>query len=133
MLSRKNLCLGTVAIALLMLILILLPRQDALLIKTLRIIFWSVYVLFLPWYWLTLSFFDAKEIDILERFALSFALSISIVPLLTFYINLIGVKITQVSIRWVVVVVIAACIGYLFRKAKTFWKAKSSWTKWRIL
>ncbi|MEI6775120.1 MAG: DUF1616 domain-containing protein [bacterium] len=37
---------------------------------------------------MTLSFFGKKEIDRLERFALSFALSISVVPLLTFYINL---------------------------------------------
>ena len=118
MLSRKNLHRWTLAIAVLMFVLILLPRQDALIIKTLRIIFWSVYVLFLPWYWLTLSFFETKEIDILERFALSFALSISIVPLLTFYINLIGVKITQLSVRWVVALVIAASVGYLRFKQK---------------
>ncbi|MCX6823390.1 MAG: DUF1616 domain-containing protein, partial [candidate division SR1 bacterium] len=118
-LTIKQLTLITSGIALMVLLIIFLPWQDVLIIKTLRIIFGSVFVLFLPGYWLTLSFFGSKEIDLLERFALSFALSISVIPLLTFYINLIGVKITQVSVWAVVVVVIAGNWAWLrFRKKK---------------
>ena len=32
-------------------------------------------------------YFKKKEIDLLERFALSFALSISVIPLISFYFN----------------------------------------------
>ena len=85
---QKNLIWSTVILAVLMAIVMLLPWQDALIIKILRIVFGSVYVLFLPGYWTSISFFDKKEIDRLERFALSFALSISVVPLFTFYTNL---------------------------------------------
>jgi len=43
-------------------------------------------------------FFEKGKIDLIERIALSFALSISTVPLLVFYLNLLGVKITRVSV-----------------------------------
>ena len=120
----KQLMLMSAGIALIVLLIIFLPWQDVFIIKALRIIFWSVFVLFLPGYWLTLSFFWTKEIDLLERFALSFALSISVIPLLTFYINLIGVKITQVNVWAVVVVVIAGNWAWLrFRKQESgIWK-----------
>jgi uncharacterized membrane protein len=61
-------------------------------------IFLAVYVLFIPGLLLSFLFFRPKQIDIIERIALSFALSIAVVPLLVFYTNLIGVKITQLSV-----------------------------------
>jgi len=71
-----------------------------------RIVFGSFYVLFLPGWALTLAFLQRSEIDIVERITLSFALSISIVPLLVFYLNLIGMKITLVNIVLIVLAVI---------------------------
>jgi uncharacterized membrane protein len=63
-----------------------------------RIIFGSVYVLFLPGFILTFVFFPIhKEIDWIERIALSFALSIAVVPLIVFYLNLIGLKISTLN------------------------------------
>ena len=80
-------------------------------LESFRIIFGSVYVLFLPGFILSYIFFpktkpfeetnskdkdEEKEkgsIDWIERIALSFALSIAIVPLAVFYLNLIGLKI----------------------------------------
>lgn len=63
-----------------------------------RIIFGSVYVLFLPGFILTFVFFPIhKEIDWIERTALSFALSIAVVPLIVFYLNLIGLKISTLN------------------------------------
>lgn len=65
----------------------------------LRIIFGLIYTLFLPGYILTFIFFPRgeKSIDFLERIALSFALSIAVVPLVIFYLNLIGLKISAIN------------------------------------
>lgn len=83
-----------------------------------RIVFGSVYVLFLPGFILSYVFFpfskpfdetenefdDNKEvgknsaIDWLERFVLSFALSIAVVPLIVFYLNLGGVRINLINV-----------------------------------
>ena len=71
-------------------------------LESFRIVFGSVYVLFLPGFILSFVFFpktratESKEkgsVDWFERIALSFALSIAIVPLAVFYLNLIGVGI----------------------------------------
>src|SRR3989344_8352377 len=77
-------------------------------LESFRIIFGSVYVLFLPGFVLSYVFFPkTKEfessdrnkgsIDWIERVALSFALSIAIVPLVVFYLNLIGVRINALN------------------------------------
>lgn len=88
--------------------------------ETLRIIFWSIFILFLPGYWLTRIFFKKDEIDFLERFALSFALSISVVPLISFYLNLAWIKITSLSVYLITLILIVGNIFYLFvlRKKK---------------
>jgi len=79
-------------------------------LEAIRIIYGSVYVLFLPGFILSYLFFpktrpfeEDKEkrekgaIDWIERIALSFALSIAVVPLSVFYLNLIGVKINLLN------------------------------------
>jgi len=95
-------------------------------IESLRVVYGSVYVLFLPGFVLSFLFFpktkarakDKREkgsIDWIERIALSFALSIAIVPLVVFYLNLVGIKInTASSFLTVLVIVIERChtIGY---------------------
>ena len=67
-------------------------------LESLRTVFGSIYVLFLPGFIISYIFFPkTKEkgaIDWIERIALSFALSIAIVPLAVFYLNLVGVKIS---------------------------------------
>src|SRR3989344_1792487 len=68
------------------------------LIESLRIVYGSFYVLFLPGYFVTYLLFHKnlnkqEDIDFIERLALSFALSIAIVPLVVFYLNLLGMKI----------------------------------------
>lgn len=83
----------------------------------LQIVFWSIFILFLPGYYLTLSFFSPEEIDSLERFALSFALSISIIPLLTFYGNLLWMPINFYSIFSIVIVIIVWNIWFLKYRA----------------
>ncbi|MCX8178922.1 MAG: DUF1616 domain-containing protein [Candidatus Aenigmarchaeota archaeon] len=56
-------------------------------IEIARIIFGSIFVLFLPGFAWSYVFFKKNEIDALERVALSFGLSIALVPLVVFYFN----------------------------------------------
>jgi uncharacterized membrane protein len=87
--------------------------------ESFRIVFGSVYVLFLPGLVLTFAFFREKEIDIIERIALSFALSIAVVPLLVFYLNLIGMKINVINVVLVIALIIMGGFGImLWQKEK---------------
>ena len=123
----KNLIKYTIIISLLTWLILFIPYQEHIIIKTLRIIFGSIFILFMPWYYLTLSFFKKKEIDFLERFALSFALSISVIPLLSFYLNLVWVKINSLSVYIITLSIIILNIIYLnFKKSKKqIWKKVS--------
>lgn len=81
----------------------------------LREIVGSVVLLFVPWWRITrAAFVGDKEIDGLERVALSFALSIAVVPLLVFYANLLGFAI---SVRLVLLVVLAVVLASMGRLA----------------
>lgn len=93
-------------------------------LESLRIVFGSVYILFLPGFLLTWIFFPRRghgqEIDWLERIALAFALSIALVPLAVFYLNLIGIKISALSTFLIVLVIliIESVIIYLKRNRR---------------
>lgn len=120
---NKNLLIWTLVLVIITAITMFIPYQDLVIVSFLRIIFGTVFILFLPWYFLTLSFFDKKEIDFLERFALSFALSISVVPLLSFYFNLIGVRINEISVFLITLLIIVANIVYItYFNNKKIWK-----------
>jgi uncharacterized membrane protein len=72
-----------------------------------RIFFGSAFVLFIPGFVWTYIFFNQNEIDMIERIALSFGLSIALVPLAVFYLNyLLGIKITLVNCSIIVVMII---------------------------
>ena len=84
-----------------------------------RIVFGSIYVLFLPGFVLSFAFFEKKEIGILERIALSFALSIAVVPLVVFYLNLIGMKINAINVSLVVLgILIIGGLFYVYKRNK---------------
>ena len=100
-------------------------------LSSLRIVFGSFYVLFLPGYILTYIFFPAKEqerlrlalkkneedgIDMIERIALSFALSIAIVPLVVFYLNLIGIKINFLNTFLTILAIILISLACIYKK-----------------
>jgi uncharacterized membrane protein len=70
--------------------------------------FGAIYILFLPGFAMSFLFFARGKVDVIERVALSFALSVAIVPLLTFYLNLVGVKIRFWSVFAEVAFVIVA-------------------------
>ena len=78
-----------------------------------RIVFGSVFVLFIPGFAWTYLFFDRDEIDVVERIALSFGLSIALVPLSVFYLNyLFGVRITLVNCAIIISVLTLAPLGW---------------------
>jgi LPXTG-motif cell wall-anchored protein len=101
-------------------------------LSSLRIVFGSVYVLFLPGFIISYIFFpkthefdnknnEEKSIDWIERIALSFALSIAIVPLAVFYLNLIGLKINLLNSFLTILGILIISVGilyYKFRKNK---------------
>lgn len=82
--------------------------------QSFRLVFGSFFVLFLPGYIISFLFF--KDIEILERIALSFALSIAVVPLLVFYFNLIGVRISLLNSSLIILgIIIASLMGIYFK------------------
>lgn len=97
-LSRNNLniTLGTV-LALLTISIAITLFSDTDMLSSLRIVLGSIFVLFVPGFIISFIFFKKDKIDIIERIALSFALSIAIVPLAVFYLNLVGVKINLLN------------------------------------
>ena len=81
--------------------------------EILRLIFGGLFVLFVPGLAWSYLFFQKKNIDWIERFALSFGLSIALVPLSVFWLNwLFDMKITLLSTSLTVcgLVVIAAAL-----------------------
>jgi uncharacterized membrane protein len=112
--TQKNWLLGIiitlVVLAIISFIIAIAAKQSIL--NSFRIVFGSVYVLFIPGFIISYIFFpktrefeenkheherEKGAIDWIERIALSFALSIAIVPLAVFYLNLIGVKINLIN------------------------------------
>jgi uncharacterized membrane protein len=72
-------------------------------IELLRIPLGSVFVLFLPGYAWSFVFFKKGEIDLIERIALSFGLSIALVPLVIFWLNwLFTIRINIVNVTAVI-------------------------------
>jgi uncharacterized membrane protein len=75
-----------------------------------------IFTLFLPGFLISLIFFQRNQIDIIERIALSFALSIAVVPLVVFYTNLLGVKITTINVSIQVLGILLLSSGIIFIK-----------------
>ncbi|HYK08037.1 MAG TPA: DUF1616 domain-containing protein [Candidatus Eisenbacteria bacterium] len=82
----------------------------------------SIFILFLPGFIMSLVFFKWNAIDNIERIALSFALSVAIVPLFVFYTNLMGIKITKESVLLEVAGIILVFGGILLLQ---IWRKKN--------
>lgn len=96
-----------------------MPQMDF--ASVVQIIFASIFVLFLPGFTLSFTFFSQGKIDLLERIALSFALSISIVPLLAFYLNLLGVPIRKETVFVeILLIVMTALLILVIKKEVKF-------------
>lgn len=89
-------------------------------LESFRIVFGSVFVLFLPGFVLSYLFFSNGKIDEIERIALSFALSIAVVPLVVFYLNLIDLKISLLnSFLTVLGIIILGLLGIYYKTRRT--------------
>jgi uncharacterized membrane protein len=83
-------------------------------LEGLRIFFGSVFILFVPGFAWSYVFFARKNIDWIERIALSFGLSIALVPLTVFWLNwLFHVKITLLNTSLVVCGLTAIPVLYI--------------------
>ena len=92
-------------------------------LEGLRIFFGSVFILFMPGFAWSYVFFTRKKIDWIERVALSFGLSIVLVPLTVFWLNwLFHIRITLLNTSLVVCVLIAIPTAYILIR-------RSSWGK----
>lgn len=82
-------------------------------IQIILIIIAAIFVLFLPGFFISFIFFDFKELDALERLALSIALSLSVVPLVVFYGGLVGIHITTISVIAEILTILSVTGGIL--------------------
>ena len=83
----------------------------------LRAFFGTIFVLFIPGFAWSFMFFRKDEIDWIERIALSFGLSIALVPLTIFWLNyLFKVKINAFNCSIAIFVLIFIPIIYLLLK-----------------
>ena len=96
-----------------------LPFLDRL--PIIRVILGFIFVFLLPGFAWTLVFFYGKQINLMERFVLSFGLSIAIVTLSLLSLNkLIGIRITGVNSVLVIIVltIIPVVFYYLNRRIR---------------
>lgn len=137
---KKSIRSGLIALGVLLVLSVCLGLFSSLtILESFRIVFGSIYVLFLPGFIISFIFFketkefdsrekDAKstragvspdgQIDWIERIALSFALSIAIVPLVVFYLNLVGVRINLLNSFLTILGIIIFSLGILYWKKK---------------
>lgn len=106
-------------------------------VEVLRLIFGGLFVLFIPGLAWSYVFFLRKNIDWIERIALSFGLSIALVPLSVFWLNwLFDMKITLLSTSLTVCgLVVIAAVLILARKYgwgnRTYIKLKAVFSRSR--
>lgn len=83
------------------------------LVETFRAVVGFALVLFIPGYAATWALFPKKkEIDVIERIALSIGLSISLVVLSVFVLNLVfGIKINFVNSLLIILLITLICAG----------------------
>lgn len=78
------------------------------------------YVLILPGFILSYVIADKRAIDLVERVALSIALSISVIPLFVFYLSELGVKVTTLSVLIeILLIVVFSSTILLIKRVKT--------------
>ena len=81
-------------------VMVFVVPEDAFPLVYARYVFGSVFVLFLPGYSLIKALFGSKELDNIERFALSIGLSLALVPMAGLLLNYTpwGIRTTPVTL-----------------------------------
>ena len=105
-------------------------------VEILQAILGLVLVLFLPGFAATYVIFPKKdEIDEVERFALSFGLSIAIVPLMVFALSIVGIRINLVNIVLEITILLTALTAIFFYQqpeAYKRWQQRIRTRKWKV-
>lgn len=84
-------------------------------INIIKTIIWCVYILFIPGFIWSYVLFYKGEIDLIERIAVSFGLSVSVVPLTVFWMNyFFKIKITFANVTIIVLILIISGICTLY-------------------
>ena len=81
----------------------------------LRYILGSIFVLFLPGYSLIKTLFPTREIDNIERTALSIGMSLALVPLVGLLLNYTpwGIRLTPITVSLLALTIILSIIGLI--------------------
>jgi uncharacterized membrane protein len=96
-------------------------------LDVLRLIFGGIFALFAPGLAWSYVFFARKQIDGIERLALSFGLSIALVPLAVFWLNwLFDMKITLLSTSLTVTGLIIIAVALIFARKYGWWQSALS-------
>jgi len=99
-------------------------------LEVLRLFFGGIFILFVPGFAWSYVFFARKNIDWIERVALSFGLSIALVPLTVFWFNwLFQLKITLLNTCLVVCGLIAIPVLYILITRSAWGKNATSRVK----
>ncbi|MBU0732195.1 DUF1616 domain-containing protein [Patescibacteria group bacterium] len=91
----------------------------------LRIVFGLIYLLFLPGFLLSFLFFKSNWIW-LERILISIGLSMAIVPVAIFLMNLIGFKLTTLNIFLEILLILAVLGGLIAFYGKKIFNKKNT-------
>jgi len=86
-----------------------------------RLVFGSIFVIFLPGFFYTFIFFEKDKqptLPRLERVLLSLVFSITLVPLVVFYLNKMGLAINLLNTSLVIVGLIVIAIVIIILKNK---------------
>jgi uncharacterized membrane protein len=84
-----------------------------------RIIFGSIFVLFVPGFAWSYVFFNRGKIDLVERVALSFGLSIALVPLVVFWFNWVfHVKMSLLNTILIVLAITGVALFWLYARKR---------------
>lgn len=106
-------------------------------LEALRVFFGLVFVLFVPGFAWSYVFFTGKSIDWIERIALSFGLSIALVPLVTFCLHwLLDMRITLLSTSLVVLSLAGIAAMWVWGRRHSVWasiftRARSRFRPWK--
>lgn len=92
--------------------------------QSFRIVFGLVFVIFLPGFVWSFVLFKNDTINLIERFTFSIVLSITIVPLIIFFFNKIGVKINTINcVLEILSITIAAILINYIKQINIFYKS----------
>lgn len=123
---KKIIGWASVALAFIILAIILSISLHWGILESLRIVFGTLYVVFVPGMLLTYVFFDENEVDMLERVTLGITLSLAVVPLMMFLLNRMGVKINTLTVFLEIFGLIFLSIGIIIFRMKKGFMAQTS-------